>query len=116
MLNVVLYGKTKALFHAEELLKSMVKIENVASFDNFPQVREYFARYDVDMVLLDADDEAVGWQYLADKIWEADKRTKVVLLSCNKEDAVKAYEAGVFDYLLKPVKKKQLERVMAKSE
>jgi YesN/AraC family two-component response regulator len=37
-----------------------------------------------------------------------------VLLKEDSYDAVKAYDVGVFDYLLKPVDEKQLIRVMVK--
>ncbi len=112
---MLLYGKPKELFGVEDLLNSNMKVENVSAFEHFPEVREYLARHNVDMVMLDADDNAVGWQCLAEKFKKINKQIKVVLLSCNKDDAVRAYEAGVFDYLLKPVKKKQLERVVAKT-
>jgi YesN/AraC family two-component response regulator len=36
-------------------------------------------------------------------------------MSWDEAAAVKAYEAGVWDYLMKPVKRKQLERVLKKA-
>lgn len=98
----------------EDVIKSITKVQNIAAFEYYPQARDYLTGHDVDMLLLDADDDAVGWQYLAGMFAIISKETKVVLLSCNQDDAVMAYEAGVFDYLLKPVKKKQMERVMEK--
>ena len=114
-LNVILYGKSKSLFVVEDLLKSIAKVKNVSVFEHFPLAREYLEQHNADMIILDADDDTTGWQYLAEKFGKINRQAKIVLLSCNIDDAVRAYEAGVFDYLLKPVKKKQLERVVAKS-
>ena len=113
-MNVILYGKSKELSGVESVIKSITKAQNVPAFEHYPQARDYLACHDVDMMLLDADDDAVGWQYLAGVFATISKKTKIVLLSWNQDDAVRAYEAGVFDYLLKPVKKNQMERVMEK--
>lgn len=114
-MNVILYGKPKELFGIKDLLNSIKIIKNVFVFDYFPLARECIKQYDVDMIILDADDDIVGWQYLTEKFRNINRQAKIVLLSCNIDGAVRAYESGVFDYLLKPVKKKQLERVVAKS-
>lgn len=67
------------------------------------------------MILLDADDDTTDWQYLIQKIREINKQIKVVLLSNYANQAVRAYEEGVFDFLIRPVKKRQMERVVSKS-
>lgn len=113
-MNIVLYGKDWGVFAAEELLKSITKVKKVSVFEYFPSVLEYFERYKVDMVFLDADDATIDWQYLLQRFRKINKQIKVVLLSSDENEAVRAYEEGVFDYLIKPVKKKQLERVVLK--
>jgi len=115
-LNVILYGKSKGLLGTEELLKSIKSVENVSVFEHFPLAREYLEQHHEDMIILDADDDKVGWQYLAERFREIDIHVRIVLLSCCTNDAVRAYEAGIFDYLLKPVKKKQMERIVEKCE
>ncbi|HYE11563.1 MAG TPA: response regulator [Patescibacteria group bacterium] len=114
-MNVILYGKPKVLFVVEELLKSIISVKNVSVFEHFPLAWEYLEQHNVDMIILDADDDTTGWQYLAENFGKINRQAKIVILSCNMDNAVRAYEAGVLDYLLKPVKKKQLERVVAKA-
>lgn len=97
-----------------DLLHSMQAINKVSSFGRFAQAREYLKEHRVDLVLLDADDEETGWVIPYRKIKELNEAAKVVLMSRNKTAAVKAYEAGVLDYILKPVKERQLERVLEK--
>lgn len=114
-MNVILFGKPSELSGTEDLLRSIKQVKNVSIFEQFLLAREYFEQYNADMIILDTDNDTAGWQYIAEKFRKINKQVKIVLISSNSDDAVKAYEAGVFDYLLKPVKKKQLERVLAKS-
>ncbi len=86
----------------------------MSAFEAFPPVKDYLMREDADMIFMDADDDITDWQYLVQQFREINSRMKIVLLSSNADQSVRAYEAGVFDYLIKPVKKKQMERVMSK--
>jgi len=114
-LNIVLYGKSEGVFDTEEWLNLITGNKKVSVFKAFGSAQNYLAQYDVDMVFMDADDDATDWQYLTQKIREINSLTKIVLLSSDTDQSVRAYEAGLFDYLLKPVKKKQLERVVKKA-
>lgn len=114
-LNIILFGEPKGLFFVKDLLKSNTKVKKVSIFEYFSLAREYLEHHNVDMVILDVDDDTTSWQYLTEEFGMINRQTKIVLLSCNTNDAVRAYEAGVFDYLLKPMKKEQLERVVAKA-
>lgn len=114
-MNVVLYGKSEGVFDTEEWLNSITGNKKISVFKAFGPAQKYLAQYDVDMIFIDADDDITDWQYFTQKIREINSRTKIVLLSSDTGQSVRAYEAGLFDYLLKPVKKKQLERVVAKA-
>jgi len=114
-LDVILFGKPSELSGTEDLLRSIKKVKNVSAFEKYLLAREYFEQYNADMIILDADNDTAGWQYITEKFRKINQQVKIVLISSNTDDAVKAYEYGVFDYLLKPVKKKQLERILAKS-
>lgn len=92
----------------------MAEVKRVSAFNSFLLLRDYLRGDDADMIFLDADDEMTDWRYLVHKLREINQQTKIVLLSSNADQSVRAYEAGVFDYLLKPVKKKQMERVISK--
>lgn len=98
-----------------DLLKKMAVVKDVSAFDSFSIAQKYFERHTADLILLDADNEEIGWAIPYRKIKAINETAKVVLISRNEAAAVKAYEAGVWDYLLKPVKRKQLERILEKS-
>ena len=114
-MNIVLYGKHNGLSETQELLNSMIGIHNVSFFGSLASASEYLAQNTVDMLYLDADDKTMDWQYLAQEFRKVNNLIKIVLVSRDKDQSVRAFEAGIFDYLLKPVKKKQLERVVSKA-
>ena len=114
-MDVILFGEPNEMSGTENLLRSIQPVKNVSAFEQFLPAREYLEQHDADMIILDADNDKANWQYTAEKFRKINKQVKIVLISGNTDDAVKAYEYGVFDYLLKPVKKKQLERILAKS-
>lgn len=112
-MNVIIFGKPEETAGAELSLKDLKEagIEFLAE----PSVCE-LERVAVraEMILLDADAPGVSWQYFVSRLRKLNPNLKIVLISCGTDNAAKAYEAGVFDYLLKPIKKMQLERVVAK--
>lgn len=111
----MIYSNDEELVCIMALFKKMAAVKNVSAFDRFSKAQEYIERHTVDLVLLDADNEETGWAILYRKIKNINGAVKVVLMSRNEGAAVKAYEAGVWDYLLKPVKQKQLARVVNKA-
>lgn len=113
-MEVVLIGSIKELQSIIGMLEKMSIVGKVSAFDRFSKAQEYFEHYTVDLVLLDADDDETDWAIPFKKIKVINRAVKVVLLSRNEAAAVKAHEAGVLDYILKPVKKRQLERVIEK--
>lgn len=114
-MNVIIYGKPDGIFGVEELLKAITSVKNVSVLESIESVQGYQTLQDAGMILIDADNETTDWQFLARKFKEINNQVEIVLLSSRIDQSVRAYEAGVFDYVLKPVKKKQLERVMAKA-
>lgn len=96
------------------MLHSITGIETVSSFESFSLLRNHLIRGDVDMIFLDADDEITDWRYLLQRFREINDRAKLVLISSTADQSVRAYEAGVFDYLLKPVQRMQIGRVISK--
>ncbi len=87
---------------------------NIVSVDSFVQAENFLKQHTTDIVLLDADAEQVNWLFVYRKIRTIDKEVKVVLMSTVKDFAVSAFEAGIWDYLIKPVKLEQLKRVLRK--
>ena len=99
----------------EKVLKDIDSEITLLSFQRVAQVQEYLEHNAAAIFLLEADDEETGWEIPYRKIKSINEAAKVVLVSRNQAAAVKAFEAGVWDYLLKPVQKRQLERVVRKA-
>lgn len=77
-------------------------------------ILHFFEYNDVDMVFLDIEDELTNWQEMWEKISYIDKKIKIVLLCVDNNYAVKAYEMGVFDYIIKPIRFKRLMELFYK--
>ena len=99
----------------EKVLKEIDSEITLLSFQRVAQFQEYLKHNAAAIILLEADDDETGWEIPYRKIKSSNEATKVVLVSRNQAAAIKAFEAGVWDYLLKPVKKRQLERVVRKA-
>lgn len=85
-------------------------------FSCFAEAKKYLELNLVDMVFLDITGINLNWMEQYNKIKLIDNAIIIILISDSMLEAVKAYEVGAFDFLLKPVKKKQLERVFLKAE
>jgi two-component SAPR family response regulator len=92
---------------------SMLGYDDILIFSSFSQSQEYMISHNIDLVFLDADDEFNLWEIQLGEIREVKDYIRIVLVSKDGKAALKAYERGVWDYLLKPIKKKQLERLLS---
>ncbi len=92
-----------------------IELEACQAFPSPNDALAYLEHEPVDVVFLDADGKDLPWTEPYRKIKIIDQSVKVVLMSQTQTSAVKAYELGLYDYLLKPVKRKQLERVVEKA-
>lgn len=113
-MDIVLFGQREGHNKTKAMLDAINTIENLLISESITEVREFVYNNKVDMIFIDADDNKIDWKYLSQEFVKINQSAKVVLMSSESEQSVRAYEAGVFDYLLKPVKIKQLERVITK--
>ena len=114
-MNIILlyvYGKDK-----DEIFKWLKAAgeESPPFFSAVGSAQKYLEQNLVDMVFLDIDDDYLNWTGLVGLIRLIDNATKIVLISDNAVEAVKAYDLGVFDFLLKPVTSKSMDRVILKA-
>jgi len=114
IVEITLFGKAEAMSEVNHTLKVIGGVEAVSIFENLFCAKEHLAEQSSALLLLDGDDEDVCWQYLVEELQGCGPEVRIVLLKEDSYDAVKAYDVGVFDYLLKPVDEKQLIRVMVK--
>jgi len=113
-MDVTLFGKAETMSDIERTLKVIGGVEGVKIFDNLFYSKEHLAEHSSALLLLDGDDEDISWQYLVKELQGCGPEVRIVLLKEDSCDAAKAYDAGVFDYLMKPVSESQLIRVIVK--
>lgn len=70
----------------------------------------------IQYVFLDADSRKHGWRDTVRRLRERNPAVRIILLSHDDSHAVSAYEAGAWDYLLTPLKERQICRVFAKMQ
>ncbi len=75
------------------------------------RVLRYLERHPTDAVFMDIDGET-DWQSVCEMVKYTDQRIKLVLLSSNPLNAVKAFEAGASDFLPKPVEQSRLAKAI----
>lgn len=73
------------------------------------------SRQESTLILLDGDSQTVDWVDGYRRLRAMAPNARIVLLSRDHGRAVKAYEEGMWDYILKPVKPQQLRRVLNKA-
>ncbi len=116
ILNILLYERGIDSKSFENMFLSLKGIHNIEVFESIIPAKKYIAKNSVDMIFLDTDDETVDWRFVYNSFKSINNKTEIVLLSSYINQAVRAYEIGAFDYLIKPVKKVQLERVLSKMD
>ena len=90
-----------------------------------PNVKPYHAKAYIDMlsffskdppslVLLSISFEDYDWTEGVDLIRSIDPDLPIVLISGDERLAVKAFSYKIFDYLVKPIRKEQIERTIKK--
>jgi len=114
-LDVVLISFEKSLLmDVSNLMQGNTAINHFSAFDNLKKAEDYLRHHAIDLILFDADDNEIGWIIPYKRMKAFHPNVKVALMSSSRDAAVKAYETGVWDYLLKPVKESQLKRIIAK--
>ncbi len=113
-MKIMLYGKPESISEAERWFGWVAESHEVFVFQTLPTAERHLIGREVNLVIMDGDDDETDWRYIADHFREINPGLRIVLLSRSADQSVRAYDADLFDYLLKPVKKKQLQRVLSK--
>jgi DNA-binding LytR/AlgR family response regulator len=87
--------------------------DDIIVFPDPGQALRYLEKFPADAVFLDIDD-AADWQNVCERVKYADRRIRLVLLSGNPLNAVKAFEAGASGFLLKPVEAERLAKMLGR--
>lgn len=108
---LILIRDENAACSLESKIRTLGNAYETVAFHNPGKVLQYLEWHPADAVFLDVDEET-DWQSFCGKVKYADKRIELVLLSGNPLNAVKAYEAGAFDFLPKPVEPERLAKAI----
>ncbi len=92
-------------------IQMLGNMHETVAFHNSGKALQYLEGNPADAVFLDVDEET-DWQSFCGKVKYADKKIELVLLSGNPLNAVKAFEAGAFDFLPKPVEPERLAKTI----
>lgn len=98
------------------LIKTYSDIEVISSFDDGLEAFKYLQSNSVDIVFLDINIPSIDGMMLARNIHQFAQRPHIVFTTAYKEHALEAFDLEAFDYLLKPLDEKRVQRLLAKLE
>lgn len=111
---VVIHDKNKEANVIQSLFKTLDGVDDVSTFDDFQSVRVYLESHREALIVMDADSEKLMWEVVYKNIHQMNSNQKMVLLSKDESAGVRAYDTGIWDYLLKPPTLNQIKRVVEK--
>jgi two-component system LytT family response regulator len=103
-----------ALNLLEILLVKTGKVEVIEKLSDPLKVECNIAKHKPDVVFLDMNMPIIGGLNILENIREYDKTLPVIFVTGHDDYAFKAIKHNTFDYLLKPIDKKELERTVDK--
>ncbi len=113
-MNTVIISKNKEL--ATEITKQ-IKIKsldnNVSTLLNINDITCHY-NYIPDMFFIDLEGKNTNLQKLCSDITIGNNNAKIVLICSDDYYAVKAFELGIFYYIVKPVEEKNILKVFDK--
>jgi len=98
------------------LIDTYSSIEVVQSFDDGLAAFTYLQSNTVDIVFLDINIPSINGMLLARNIHQFAERPQIVFTTAYKDHALEAFDLEAFDYLLKPLDEKRVQRLLMKLE
>ena len=98
------------------LIDTYSSIEVLDSFDDGLAAFTYLQGHTVDIVFLDINIPSINGMLLARNIHQFAQPPQIVFTTAYKEHALEAFELEAFDYLLKPIDEKRVQRLLMKLE
>lgn len=113
MLRTIIVDDEKlSIEYLEHLLKDINSVEVVEKYTDGHVVLEEFERKRPELVFLDISMPGVSGIEIAKKIKSILPECKIVFVTAYKKYALKAFEMGVTDYIVKPYKKARIQQLM----
>lgn len=115
MLTAVLFDDERpALKMLEIQLKNFNEIKIAGMYTKYDELINSVKEKSPDVVFLDIETPYRNGLEAAQEIIDMNMDTDIIFVTAYKQYAFEAYEMEAFDYLLKPVKKERLQRVIKK--
>ena len=109
--TLILIRDENAACALESQIRTLGNAYETVAFSDSGKALQYLEENLADAVFLDIDGET-DWQSFCGKVKYADEKIELILLSGNPFNAVKAFEAGAFDFLPKPVEPERLAKAI----
>ncbi|MCT4617917.1 MAG: response regulator [Marinisporobacter sp.] len=117
MLKAVLFDDEKlALKMMQIQLNKVENVKIIGAFTVYDELMKHINKEQADIAFLDIETPFKSGLEIAQEILHISPNTEIVFVTAYKDYAFDAYELEAQDYLLKPVKKERLERVIKKVE
>lgn len=98
----------------QRALWEVPRVGKVLQLNSFQEVARYLTKENPDVVFLDTEFNCCNWIEIVELIRLINSELPIALVGSNNCSAVKAFNHGVFDYLVKPIKKEDIVRVLNK--
>lgn len=114
MLTTIIIDDEKlALDYLEHILNDNENIEVIGSFQDSEQGMHAILNHNPDLIFLDIHMPNMSGIELAGKlVGKVD--SKIIFITAHEKYALKAFEIGVYDYILKPIEPKRLEQLISR--
>ncbi|MBU5594319.1 response regulator [Amphibacillus sp. MSJ-3] len=113
MLKVIIADDEQlAIYQLERFLKSSNIVELQGAYLDGYKAFEAIVKYKPDLVFLDINMPGIDGIEITKKLLEKNINTIVIFITAHDEYAIKAFEIGVTDYVLKPYTEKRIHQIL----
>ena len=99
-----------ALDYLEQLLTRRSDIESVARFQDAESALSYMNDNQVDLIFLDIEMPGMNGLAMADRLSDHNPGIHIVFVTAHRAYTLDAFEIGVMDYLVKPIRYERLSK------
>jgi DNA-binding LytR/AlgR family response regulator len=116
--NTVIVSKSKELIaEITKYTKGKCPNNNIVYLISFKDIVYNFENdYMPHMIFIDIEDKNINLQKLCSDVNINNEMAKIILVCSDDYYAVKAFEMGIFYYIVKPIDEKQISKVFSKWE
>lgn len=111
---VIIDDEILAIEELQRILEGCDSITTIKGFDDAKEGLTYILLKEPDIAFIDISMPYINGTSLAREIAERQLETKVVFVTAHNEYALEAFSIDVFDYVLKPVSEKRINKSIKK--